>query len=52
MSRPGEMTIRVSRDSGRTWTPKRTVVPDATKPPARSDYPPCRCPKCRTGRAS
>ncbi|MDJ1133463.1 hypothetical protein [Streptomyces iconiensis] len=46
------MTIRVSRDGGRTWTKTVTVAPDATGPPASPGYPPCHCPRCRTAPAN
>ncbi|MFF9554719.1 hypothetical protein ACF1DY_02655 [Streptomyces albus] len=39
------MTIRVSRDSGRTWTRERTVRGKG-RPPATMSEPPCRCPRC------
>ena len=52
VSRPGEMTLRVSRDGGRTWTATRTVVPDPTRAPVNAGYPPCRCPRCVPRRAS
>ncbi|WP_326809615.1 hypothetical protein OHB04_22915 [Streptomyces sp. NBC_01775] len=41
------MTLRISRDTGRTWD-ERTVR--TTKPPPLGwsmRYPPCRCPRCR-----
>ncbi|URM91065.1 hypothetical protein LUW75_14915 [Streptomyces sp. MRC013] len=42
------LTLRVSRDGGRTWG-ERTVVRSREKlaPPHSSVWPPCRCPKCR-----
>ncbi|GAA2616651.1 hypothetical protein GCM10009863_33020 [Streptomyces axinellae] len=49
------MTIRVSRDSGRTWSRKRTVREgEETRPAPLSrpmEYPPCACPRCRKERA-
>lgn len=42
------MTIRVSRDGGRTYGPVRVVAPVKGEPP-RDDsslLPPCRCPRC------
>lgn len=42
------LTIRVSRDSGRTWS--HTSVVHAVHPlPVMADpmrFPPCRCPRC------
>lgn len=47
------MTIRVSRDSGRTWGP--TTVVSCAEPrdlPAEPlRFPPCRCPRCRATNA-
>lgn len=47
------MTLRVSRDSGRTWTDK-TQVSSAGRPAAIANasiwpprrWPPCSCPRC------
>lgn len=44
------MTLRVSRDSGRTWGPLREyreIDPPADENPGR--YPPCQCPRHRRG---
>lgn len=39
------LTIRVSRDGGRTYGPPVTVDPDRdVVPEITSQYPPCRCP--------
>lgn len=41
------MTLRVSRDSGRTWGPTTVVqAPDAPALPDLGGYPPCGCPRC------
>ena len=42
------ITLRVSRDSGRTWGPKVTYEPAREAPPIESParFPPCACPKC------
>jgi hypothetical protein len=42
------LTLRVSRDSGRTWGPKVTYEPAREAPPIESParFPLCRCPKC------
>lgn len=41
------MTLRVSRDSGRTWGPITVVqVPDARALPDLGGYPPCGCARC------
>jgi hypothetical protein len=46
---PPLMTIRVSRDSGRTYGPRIDVRPtDNLQPDATSAWPPCQCPKHRT----
>lgn len=43
------MTMRVSRDSGRTWTDRREIWPDKSLAPAMSSvWPPCNCPRHRT----
>ncbi|MET7640151.1 sialidase family protein [Streptomyces sp. NPDC005438] len=51
--RPGDhrMTLRISRDGGRTWSGPRYVV--STDPPLEfspGSFPPCRCPRCTTQR--
>jgi hypothetical protein len=44
------MTIRVSRDSGRTYGPPTRVMPgDPVPPMAHMTWPPCRCPIHRDG---
>ncbi|MEU5840125.1 hypothetical protein ABZ820_41680 [Streptomyces diacarni] len=44
------MTIRVSRDAGRTWRRRRTVRRKLGQPPpATSLLAPCECPRCRKG---
>lgn len=43
------MTMRVSRDSGRTWSRERTVQGEGP-PPAWAPCPPCQCPRCGEGR--
>jgi hypothetical protein len=41
------MTMRVSRDSGRSWEPERSVFGgDYLIPLATSEWPPCKCPRC------
>ncbi|WP_326687455.1 hypothetical protein OIE63_10020 [Streptomyces sp. NBC_01795] len=44
------MTIRVSRDEGRTWSRTRIVVEDERGPPEPLErpmvFPPCTCPRC------
>lgn len=42
------MTLRVSRDGGRTWTPPLTYRPGRGTAPSRSAlrYPPCACARC------
>lgn len=45
------MTLRVSRDSGRTWGPERAVFGGNLPVPAvTSEWPPCRCPHCTAHR--
>ncbi|QDY77964.1 hypothetical protein FQU76_17260 [Streptomyces qinzhouensis] len=46
--RPILMTLRVSRDSGRTWGPVTVVqATDAHElPPEPLRFPPCRCRLC------
>lgn len=39
------MTLRVSRDSGRTWGPRRHVY--GGEPLMTSVWPPCACPRCQ-----
>ena len=42
------MTLRVSRDSGRTWGPLRTInIGDPERLPQSIGYPPCQCPQHR-----
>jgi len=43
------ITLRVSRDSGRTWGPKVTYLPSRKDAPIdlAGRFPPCRCPRCR-----
>lgn len=41
--RKSEMTVRVSRDSGRTYSDSKTVKPAKT-PEISSSWPPCQCP--------
>lgn len=39
------LTIRVSRDSGKTWEPERTYAPvDGMAALMSSTWPPCQCP--------
>lgn len=42
------LTIRVSRDGGRTWGERQTYVPDRKSAPleAGSRYPLCECHRC------
>jgi hypothetical protein len=42
------MTMRISRDSGRSWEPERAVFDGDVDlaPLATSEWPPCRCPRC------
>ncbi|RZB17142.1 hypothetical protein StrepF001_20390 [Streptomyces sp. F001] len=41
------MTMRVSRDSGRTWGSERAVFATDDLPPLlTSEWPPCQCPRC------
>ncbi|GAA3368545.1 hypothetical protein GCM10020367_07330 [Streptomyces sannanensis] len=42
------ITVRVSRDGGRTWGERRTYRPERGAPPIETAgrYPLCRCPKC------
>ncbi|GAA1500272.1 hypothetical protein GCM10009802_55530 [Streptomyces synnematoformans] len=52
-SAPGEplMTLRVSRDSGRTWGRKKSYYArDCLPPLLNSTMPPCTCPRCRERR--
>lgn len=42
------MTIRVSRDGGRTWSATRRFLPNSPLPPLDSMvWPPCACARCR-----
>jgi hypothetical protein len=41
------MTMRVSRDSGRTWSRMKTYSPKGILVPLMSSiWPPCECPRC------
>ncbi|MGW7411467.1 hypothetical protein [Streptomyces sp. NPDC054863] len=42
------LTLRVSRDSGRTWGPRTTYAPDRKSAPleAGSRFPLCECRRC------
>ncbi len=42
------LTLRVSRDSGRTWGPTVTYQPSRTDTPfdLAGRFPPCQCPRC------
>lgn len=43
------MTLRVSRDSGRTWGPRTVILDDqgqGSLPSEPMRFPPCRCPRC------
>lgn len=47
LDRP-RMTLRVSRDSGRTWgREKRYYDRDCNPPLLNGTYPPCECPRHR-----
>lgn len=47
-ARETRMTIRVSRDSGRTYGPTTKVrTGDDVPPPMTSTWPPCECPRHR-----
>ncbi|AOT59794.1 hypothetical protein A4G23_02649 [Streptomyces rubrolavendulae] len=42
------LSLRVSRDSGRTWGPERRIWSgERLAPLASSAWPPCLCPRCR-----
>lgn len=45
------LTLRVSTDSGRTWSPVREIRAGDRGPEPRPlltmAWPPCRCPSCR-----
>lgn len=45
------MTLRVSRDGGRTWSPIQEIRPDDSglSPQMLSAWPPCRCPRHSNG---
>lgn len=44
------LTMRVSRDGGRTWAATREIWPkDCGVPLASSVWPPCLCPRHRNG---
>lgn len=39
------LTLRVSKDSGKTWEPEKVFTPDDDLAPLTSTtWPPCRCP--------
>lgn len=41
------MTMRISRDSGRTWEPEQAVsASDDLEPLMTSAWPPCECARC------
>ncbi|MFJ4584399.1 hypothetical protein [Streptomyces echinatus] len=41
------MTIRVSRDSGKTWGPETVVRATEDLPPLiTGEWPPCQCRRC------
>lgn len=42
------MTLRVSRDGGRTWGPEVTYRPSRKDAPIdlAGRFPPCQCPRC------
>lgn len=45
------MTLRVSRDSGRTWGRRmRFYARDCDPPLLNGTMPPCECPRCHGGR--
>jgi len=45
------MTLRVSRDSGKTWGPEQAVFGGNLPIPAvTSEWPPCRCSRCTAHR--
>ncbi len=41
------MTLRVSRDSGRTWGRQKHFYARDCEPLNTLSMPPCRCPRCR-----
>ncbi|UUS31519.1 MULTISPECIES: hypothetical protein [Streptomyces] len=44
---PPLLTLRVSRDGGRTWSAPRVYRATDRLPPLMSGvWPPCRCPRC------
>ncbi|MFF8385101.1 hypothetical protein ACF053_15845 [Streptomyces kanasensis] len=44
---PPLLTLRVSRDGGRTWSAPRAYRATDRLPPLMSGvWPPCRCPRC------
>lgn len=46
------MSMRVSRDSGRTWDTEVVVISsDPLAPLLTSAWPPCQCSRCMTGLA-
>ncbi len=43
------LSLRVSRDGGRSWGPVRSITSDEVLAPlATGVWPPCRCPRCRS----
>lgn len=47
------MTLRVSRDSGRTWGAVKVVqVPDSPVLPGLGGLPPCGCNRCTEERSA
>lgn len=44
------ITLRVSRDGGRTWGTRVTYYPARDAAPLQSGgrFPPCACPRCRS----
>ncbi|MFJ8693600.1 exo-alpha-sialidase [Streptomyces roseolilacinus] len=46
------LTLRVSRDGGRTWGERTTVHSRERLTPLHSSVrPPCACPRCASGRS-
>ncbi|MFE1576244.1 sialidase family protein [Streptomyces fradiae] len=42
------LTLRVSRDSGQTWSPLVEITPADDLPPVTTSvWPPCQCPQHR-----
>lgn len=45
------LTLRVSRDGGKSWEPEKVIrADDDLEPLMTSAWPPCRCPGCLPGR--